>query len=59
VNTYLAASMVLISLVGNLILVPRYGISGAAAVRLITELSGLAGGGLYIAARITARGEAG
>ena len=59
VNTYLATGMVVISLVGNLILVPRYGISGAAAVRLVTELSGFAGGGLYIAARIVARGKAG
>jgi O-antigen/teichoic acid export membrane protein len=52
VNTYLAAGMVLLNLVGNLVLIPRYGISGAAAVRLATEWVGLIGGGIYIAARI-------
>jgi O-antigen/teichoic acid export membrane protein len=52
VNTYLAAGMVLICLAGNLILVPRFGISGAAAVRLVTELSGLIGGSIFIATRI-------
>lgn len=49
VNTYLAVGMVLISAVGNVLLIPRYGISGAAAVRLVTELSGLISGALYIA----------
>jgi O-antigen/teichoic acid export membrane protein len=52
VNTYLAAGMVLLNLVANLVLIPRYGISGAAAVRLATEWLGLIGGGIYIAARI-------
>lgn len=52
VNTYLAAGMVLLNVVANLVLIPRFGISGAAAVRLATEWLGLLGGGIYIAARI-------
>jgi O-antigen/teichoic acid export membrane protein len=49
VNTYLAAVMVAVCATGNLILIPRYGIDGAAVVRLITESVGLAGGLAFIA----------
>jgi O-antigen/teichoic acid export membrane protein len=49
VNTYLAAAMVAVCAAGNLILIPRYGIDGAAVVRLITETVGLVGGIAFIA----------
>ena len=49
INTYLAGLMVVVCLVGNIILIPRYGVDGAALVRLVTETIGLAGGFVYIA----------
>ncbi len=51
-NTYLAAGMIVINLLGNVISLPIWGVSGAAAVRLLTELSGLVGGAIFINARV-------
>jgi len=48
--------MIAINLVGNLILIPRFGISGAAVVKLITESTGLVAGTLFIRARVVKLG---